>query len=104
MRQAKTTQHATPSMAIEFAGVEFGDERRTASLQRIAEACAAAPDQSFPEIARTPAELGTIYRFLESPWTSSAPIVKEHAQRTWSRAAECKLVLVPQDTSEFKYR
>jgi hypothetical protein len=103
-KRKKKHRSAVPSMAAEFDRADLGDVRRTAVAKRIAEACSAAPDQSFPVIARSPSELEATYRFLENPRFDAPPLVDAHVGETWKRAAACKLVLVPQDTSEFAFK
>lgn len=89
--------------AREFATIALHDRRREQRLLRIVEQCRAAPESSFPDIARTTADLTALYRFIGSPAVTLGAILEPHSQETAKRCADARKVLVVHDTTEFEF-
>jgi hypothetical protein len=89
--------------AREFATIALRDRRREQRLLRIVEQCRAAPDSSFPDIARTTADLTALYRFIGSCAVTLGAILEPHSQQTAKRCAEMRKVLVVHDTTECEF-
>jgi len=87
----------------EFEGAPIGDRRLEARLISLAERIRAAPDQSFPDIAGTEAELTALYRFLNNDAISVHDIMKPHQDQTVLRCVEARSVVVIHDTSEVEF-
>lgn len=87
----------------EFEGAPLGDRRLEARLVSLAERIRAAPDQSFPDIAATEAELTALYRFLNNDSVSAANVMKPHQDQTVLRCVEARRVIVIHDTSEIEF-
>jgi transposase-like protein len=58
-----TTSLRIPAASEEFAGADFGDERLSRRLVRIADAAAASPSAGFPTMTQSDGELEGVYRF-----------------------------------------
>ena len=56
--------HKKADLTDELSTAVFGDQRLSRRLGRIMAAAANAPEKSFPQIARSDAELEATYRFL----------------------------------------
>lgn len=95
-------QPGLASVAEEFAEAEFGDARLTARLAVVAEAVAASPGASFPQLARTEGELEGVYRFLNNERVSPKGILAPHIAATRERIGMSD-VLVVHDTTEFMF-
>jgi hypothetical protein len=89
--------------AREYATIALHDRRREQRLLRIVEQCRAAPDSSFPDIARTTADLTALYRFVRSAAVTLGAILEPHSQQTAKRCAEACKVLVVHDTTECEF-
>jgi hypothetical protein len=89
--------------AREFATIALRDRRREHRLLRIVEQCRAAPDSSFPDIARTTADLTALYRFISSPAVTLGAILEPHSRQAARRCAETRKVLVVHDTTECEF-
>jgi len=101
---ATTTDPQATNIRREFEGaVGLGDLRREARLVTISERIRAAPDQSFPDIMGTGAELTALYRFINSPSVTAATIMQPHVKQTTLRCAEAGRVVVIHDTSEVEF-
>jgi hypothetical protein len=90
------------SVFEEFAAADFGDARLTGRLQKVADAVAAAPSDSFPQIANSDSELEGVYRFLSNERVSPEAILAPHLRATRERTGGGD-VLVVHDTTEFKF-
>jgi hypothetical protein len=88
----------------EFEGATaLADRRLQARLVSVAERIRAAPDQSFPDLVASPAELTALYRFLNNKSVCPKAILEPHIERTAERCAEARRVLVIHDTSEIVF-
>ena len=90
------------TVADEYTGAAFGDARLTSRLGKVAEAVAASPGASFPQLARTDGELEGVYRFLNNDRVSATAILAPHIAATRERAGADD-VLVVHDTTEFTF-
>jgi hypothetical protein len=97
------SEFAVPSVAEEFSKADLGHEQRRTRAMKIAEACSAAPDHSFPDIAGDTAELEGLYRFCSNREVAPEKLVEAHAERTCERAAQARVVVCPHDTTEFVF-
>lgn len=100
---ANTHDLQATNIRCEFEGAALGDRRRDTRLGTLAERMRAAPDQSFPDMMGTAADLTALYRFLNNPSVSAAVILEPHQQHTVDRCAEAGRVLVLHDTTELVF-
>ena len=100
---AKEFRGPLPSVADEFSKANLGHEQRRTRAMKIAEACSAAPDHSFPDIAGDTAALEGLYRFCSNDEVAPEKLVEAHAEKTCERAAQARLVVCPHDTTEFGF-
>jgi hypothetical protein len=91
-----------PAASAEFASADFGDERLTRRLMRIADCVAAAPSSGFPEITRSDGELEGVYRFLGNERVTPLKILAPHFASTIERTGTGDLFVV-HDTTEFGF-
>ena len=68
---------------LNFGAAEFGDQRLTKRLIRIADRIIQHPGGSLPEKMESPAELEGLYRFANNPKVSHQKILESHRQKTW---------------------
>jgi len=87
------------TMRDEFSGADFGDERLTQRLVKLAGSMAARPDESLPHTLRAEKELDAGYRFFNNDAVSAAAILEPHRTQTTRRMKEEPLVLVAHDTT-----
>ena len=90
-------------VAMETAGVKFGDPRLGARLRRILKAAAASPSSSFPEMSDSSAELEGTYRFLSNERVTAKAILAPHLRATASRVAAAGRVIVAHDSTQFSF-
>jgi hypothetical protein len=90
-------------MSEEFGLADFGDPRRRARLERIADQLAASPDSSLPKTLGNPSQLEGTYRFLNNPQVEPEQVLNAHTGCTVRRAVEAGTVLVVHDTTEFAF-
>jgi len=90
-------------MLEEFAAAEFGDVRLTKRLLRIVEVLGPDPSASFPNAARTEAELEGMYRFFGNQSVTPQRILTPHVALTAERARAAGRVVVAHDTTEFGF-
>lgn len=69
----------------------------------IAERIRASPEESFPKIVETEAELTALYRFLNNDGVSARLILEPHQRQTALRCAEVGGVVVIHDTTEIEF-
>jgi len=99
-----TDEQQVTNIRREFDGATgLGDRRRESRLVELAERMRRAPEQSFPDLARTQADLTALYRFLNSESVTADAIMEPHRKQTALRCAEVGRVLVIHDTSEIKF-
>ncbi len=87
----------------EFAKADLGDARRTKRLMRLVNACALAPDKSFPEIAGSRGQLEAFYRFFGNDEVDYREMLAPHAEETALRAATARKVLSLHDSSQLDF-
>ena len=91
-----------PPAAEEFSGADLGDGRLMVRLQKVANAIAAAPSDSFPQVVRSDSELEGVYRFLRNDRVSPDAILAPHFEASRQRASTSE-VLVVHDTTDFTF-
>jgi hypothetical protein len=91
-----------PDASTEFGGAEFGDERLTRRLMRVADAAAAAPSAGFPAMTKSDGELEGVYRFLRNERVTPRKILAPHVAATQERVANATVVIA-HDTTEFTF-
>src|SRR5436190_3151331 len=99
-KKRRKSRHRVPSVASDFANAELGDPRLTRRLVAIAEACSAAPDRSFPDIAESKSELEGLYRFTGNGRVDPQDVLDAHSRETAARCREVRTLLVAHDTTE----
>jgi hypothetical protein len=84
----------------EMSTVELGDVRLDARAAVLLSALGEHPNLSIPAACRGRAELVAAYRFFDNDKATIDKILAPHMERTLQRAAQEKIVLLVQDTSE----
>lgn len=92
-----------PAVVDEFYGAPLGNTLRNERLEQIVPAVCGAPEDSFPSLFATSAELEGFYRFIGGTGYGAAEIMEPHVQRTCERVAVEKTAIVAHDTSEFEF-
>jgi hypothetical protein len=87
----------------EFVGADFGDERLSKRLVRLAEQFARAPDVSIPKAVGSEAAREATYRFLRNESVTPDAILAGHLAATLDRCRQAEAVLVLHDSSEFTF-
>lgn len=100
---AKALGFPAGTAAEEFEGVDLGDRRREARLERMVGRMADDPSKSFPEALVTVKELEAGYRFLGNEDIDAAAILGPHRERSWERAKCGQWVLSIEDTTEMRF-
>ena len=90
------------NIGAEFWGSDLGDERLDERLHALAELLGQRPSQAFTAIGNK-AEVEALYRFLRNAKTGLDEILAPHIERTRRRAETHKRVIVPHDTTEFRF-
>jgi len=88
----------------EFADAPLADKRLARRLEKIAAKAAKDPSASFPQIARSDAELEGIYRFLNNHRVAASGILEPHLRATLARAVPHKRIAVAHDSTQFAFR
>lgn len=91
------------SLAAEFLAADFGDERLSKRLLRVASSAASSPDKGFPAQAGDDAALEATYRFLNNPKVSVELILAPHLRMTCQRVAAAGLTYAVHDTTDFQF-
>lgn len=89
---------------LEFADAPLADKRLARRLAKIAAKAAKDPAASFPQIARSDAELEGIYRFLNNHRVAADGILEPHLRATLARAEPHKRIAVVHDSTQFAFR
>ena len=84
----------------ELVGADFGDVRLSDRLVRLVEQFSEHPESSTPQACGSAAATKAAYRFWDNPAVSPEAILWPHADETADRAAEHRVLLVAQDTTE----
>jgi hypothetical protein len=92
-----------PPLSVEFASVDFGDQRLSLRLWRIVEALSERPAVAFPEAMGDGAGLEGLYRFIHNERVTPAGILRPHVAETCPRAAALATILAVHDTTEVEY-
>jgi transposase-like protein/DDE family transposase len=97
-----TTSLRIPAASEEFAGADFGDERLSRRLVRIADAAAASPSAGFPTMTQSDGELEGVYRFLGNSRVTPRTILAPHLGATQARAGTAT-VIIAHDTTDLGF-
>src|SRR5712692_2793935 len=100
-KSSQTPRHA--DLSDELSTAVFGDQRLSRRFGRIIAAAANAPEKSFPQIARSDAELEATYRFLGNDEVTPDRILEPHCRATCARITRVAAALVVHDTSTFTF-
>ena len=84
----------------ESASADFGDERLNKRYALIVSSFGNRPNLSIPAACRGRAEMAATYRFTDNRQVTFEKILAAHSQCTLRRAAEHKVALFVQDTTE----
>lgn len=101
-----TTRPRSRPLAIlsaELSEADFGDQRLSRRLGHVVDAAAKAPSKSFPQMARSDAELEGTYRFLGNKAVTPERILAPHRRATRDRIESAGAALVVHDTSTFTF-
>jgi hypothetical protein len=87
-----------------FGTAEFGDQRLTDRLIKIANRVVEHPGGSLPEKMESPGDLEGLYRFANNPKVDHQKILEPHRQATWKQiAGGQRTVNVLYDTTELDF-
>lgn len=98
-----SARSALTTLPEELGGAEFGDERLSRRLGQMIEAAIKNPAKSFPQMAKSDAELEGTYRFLNNEAVTPDRILAPHRRATCERIAVAGIALVLHDTSTFTF-
>lgn len=88
----------------EFEDAPLADKRLARRLTKIAAKAAQDPSASFPQMARSDAELEGIYRFLNNHRVTAEGILEPHLRATMGRMEGQSRVAVVHDSTQFAFR
>lgn len=88
------------SIADEVRGAQFGDERLTRRLVKIADCLDQKPNMSIPAASNGRAEMEGAYRFFDNSKVTPDAIVQPHINATHERIRQTDVALLVQDTTE----
>lgn len=91
------------SITNEFSLAEFGDQRLTKRLVRLAQCMANQPNQSIPAAAGNWGQACGAYRFLDNQSVSPAAILAAHSAQCVQRVAPMPVMLAVNDTTSLNY-
>ena len=90
----------TDQVCDEVRGADLGDQRLNDRLVKIVQELGAKPNLSIPAATDRRAEMEGAYRFFDNDRVSPEKILEPHVAATLDRIAQCKTVLLVQDTTE----
>ena len=89
------------ALSVEFMGCEFGDDRLTKRVLKIADALGRKPNVSIPTaMDSSKAEIQGCYRFFDNEKVTPDKILEPHLRATYQRINQLDFVLLAQDTTE----
>jgi hypothetical protein len=89
------------TLADEFIGCQFGDQRLTQRVLKLADALGRKPNLSIPSaVDSSKAEIEGCYRFFDNENVTPEKILQPHIEATYKRIDQLSFVLLAQDTSE----
>lgn len=88
------------TLGDEFANCEFGDQRLTKRLRKLAEKLSDCPHLSIPAALITKGDVDGCYRFFDNDKVTPDDILSPHVECTYERIRQVKYVLLVQDTTE----
>jgi hypothetical protein len=87
----------------EFGEADFGDQRLTARLIKLADSLAECPESSINQACGSWTEAKAAYRFFQNDNIEQGKILAAHVEKTVSRAQHYETVLAIQDTCYISY-
>jgi hypothetical protein len=96
------TRAEVPSISVELAEADLGDERLDRRLGLLADQLSERPGESFPK-ALDDAQLEAAYRFFGNDRVSPEAILAPHFRQSARRAGAHERVLVVHDTTQFEF-
>ena len=90
-------------VAAEFEGIDLGDKRLNKRSKRILESLGANPEASINASSDGWGDTVAAYRFFDNPSVTPEELLRPHVKATLVRAADHRVVLVVQDTTELDY-
>ena len=84
----------------EFVGIDFGDQRLSQRVVRIADCLGKFCRSSIPAATGPRAEMEAVYRFMDNPKVSPQKLLGPHRQATLERITQCDVAILVQDTTE----
>lgn len=87
----------------ELRGVDLGDERLNKRAVELIDRLAKAPEESFPTLSASDAELEATYRFMSNERVDPLALTAAHAGQTARRCEGRRLVIVASDTMEASF-
>lgn len=87
----------------EYGKVDLGDRRLDKRLIKMANAALRRPNQGFPQMMGSDAELEATYRFFNNPRVTPKKILASHYKCTSSRCKEQSKIWIAHDTTEFRF-
>lgn len=88
------------SLVDEIANADFGDQRLSRRLEKLAEELGSQPSHSIPSASSGRAEMEAAYRFFDNAKVTPEKILQPHFDATLERIRETEMVLLVQDTTE----
>lgn len=88
------------SLVEELSGSQFGDQRLSKRLCKIADGLSAKPNMSIPAATNGRAEMEAAYRFFDNEKVTPEAILEPHVAATRQRIRQTDVALLVQDTTE----
>ncbi len=88
------------SLRDEFVGCDFGDERLSKRILKLADAFENNPERSIPAAFVTRSDWEACYRFFDNDQVTPSAIIKPHIEATRERVSDIPVALLVQDTTE----
>lgn len=87
-------------LSEELRSCQFGDERLSKRVSKIADALSRKPNVSLPAALQSRADIEACYRFCDNEKVTPEKILQPHIEGTYQRINEVDFVLLVQDTTE----
>ncbi|WP_197231013.1 IS4 family transposase, partial [Novipirellula artificiosorum] len=84
----------------ELNGCQFGDERLTKRIKKMADVLSHSPNMSIPAAFKSKADIEGCYRFFNNDNVTPEKILQPHIEATYQRINQVDYVLLVQDTTE----
>ncbi|TWU45357.1 hypothetical protein Q31b_05290 [Novipirellula aureliae] len=87
-------------LSRELSDCQFGDERLTKRIKKMADVLSHSPNMSIPAALKSKAEIEGCYRFFNNDNVTPEKILQPHIEATHQRINQVDYVLLVQDTTE----